>query len=199
VKKHLLLVPCLLILAAVALAACGGGGGGSSDEGQIEETIETSATTSDPASCTELETQAFVEQNTGTNGAAAVKECEEEAEEGEETAESVDVSNVSVNGEEATAEVAFTGGSLDSQAVEVGLVKEGDTWKLNEIIAFTEFEAAKLAEALSTKFAEEKEAIPANLATCIVKAFSEASQSEAEELVFSGSSKPIEELAEGCQ
>jgi hypothetical protein len=198
VKKHLLLVPCLLILAAVALAACGGGGG-SSDEGQIEETIETSATTSDPSNCTELETQAFVEQNTGTQGGAAVKECEEEAEEGEETAESVDVSNVSVNGEEATAEVAFSGGSLDSQAVEVGLVKEGDNWKLNEILGFTEFDAAKLAESLQNKFAEEKEAIPANLATCIVEAFSEASQSEAEELTFSGSSKPIEELAEACQ
>ncbi|HEY1853480.1 MAG TPA: hypothetical protein VGG40_02745, partial [Solirubrobacterales bacterium] len=91
-KRYILLVPCLLILSALALSACGGGG--SSDEGKIEETIETAATTSEASACTELETQKFVEQNTRTQGPSAVKTCEAEAEEGEDLAKSVDVSKV---------------------------------------------------------------------------------------------------------
>lgn len=197
-KRYPLLVPCLLILSAVALSACGGGGGGG-DEGKIEETIETAATTSDPSNCTELETRKFDEQNTSVQGAAAVKECEKEAENGEdEPAESVDIANVSVNGEEATAEVALSGSKLGGQALEVALEKDGGNWKLDEVVGFTNYDPTKLAEALEAKFAEEKE-VPPKLASCIVKAFSEASQSEAEALLFSGNLKGIEELALGCQ
>jgi hypothetical protein len=196
-KKYVLLVPCLLILSAVALSACGGGGG-SSDEGKIEEAIETAATTSDPSNCTELETEKFLEQNEQAEGAAAVKECEKEAEENEEVAESVDVSNVSVNGEKASAEAAFSGGTFDGQALEIDLVKEGDNWKLDEVAGFTNYDPQKLAEAFEEQF-EGNEEIPAKVAACITEAFGSASQAEAEELIFSGSTEPIEELAVNCQ
>ena len=85
-NKRILVPLALLVLAALTLTACGGGGG-SSDEGKITETIEKAATTSDPSNCTELETPAFVEQNSEQKGKAAVKSCEEEAEAGEEQAE----------------------------------------------------------------------------------------------------------------
>lgn len=197
-KRYLLLVPCLLILSAVALSACGGGGG-SSDESKIEETIETAATTADPSNCTELETRKFVEQNALGASGNAVKECEKEAEEGEEKAESVDISNVSVNGEAATAEVAFTGGGFNGQALEVALVEEGGDWKLDEVVGFTKFDPAKLANAFEAKFSEEEEAIPAKLATCLSGAFGEMSQSEAEEVLFSGSAAGVEKLVASCE
>ena len=54
-KRHLL-VPCLLLVSALALAACGSGSG---DQSQIEEAIETSATITDPADCTTVQTQNF--------------------------------------------------------------------------------------------------------------------------------------------
>ena len=197
-KRYMLLVPCLLILAAVALSACGGGGG-SDDEGKIEEAIETAATTSNPSNCTELETQKFDEQNTSVEGAAAVKECEKEAKNGEdEPAESVDIANVSVNGETATAEVALSGGALNGQSLEVALEKEGDNWKLDEIVGFTNFDGAKLAETLEEKFTEEGD-VPPKMASCIVKAFAQASQAEAEELLFSGNLEAVEEVALKCQ
>jgi hypothetical protein len=198
VKRYPLLVPCLLIVSAVALSACGGGGGGSSDEGKIEEAIETAATTSDPSNCTELETQNFLEQNEPGEGAAAVTECEEKAEENEEVAESVDVSNVSVNGEKASAEAAFSGSTFDGQALEIDLVKEGDNWKLDEVAGFASYDPQKLAEAFEEQF-EGNEEIPAKVAACITEAVGSASQAEAEELVFSGSAEPIEELAVNCQ
>jgi hypothetical protein len=199
-QKRQLLLPCLLLVlvSAVALSACGGSSGGSGDETQIEEAIETSATSTNPkAACAEFSTQQFMEQSTSTEGAAAVKQCEENAKE-EQGAESVDISEVEVEGSEATADVALTGGSLDGQGLEIALVKEGSDWKLNELVGFTELDATALAESLGTSLKEEG-GEAAELASCIEEKFEVREQSEIEELVISGSTKPIEELVEECQ
>ena len=63
-----ILVPLALLSAAALLTLTACGGGGPSDEDKIAETIEKAATTSDPSTCTELETQRFVEQNSTEKG-----------------------------------------------------------------------------------------------------------------------------------
>ena len=194
-KKRLLLLPCLLIISAFAFSACGGGSG-SSDESQIEEAIESSATSSSPTDCTKLQTLAFTEQTTSNEGPEAVKECETEAKE-ENEADSVEVSNVEVNGSEASAEAAFTGSSFDGQTLEIELLKEGDQWKLNEVAGFAKLDKTKLVEALATQFESGGE-VNEELATCVEEGFEESSRPEIEELLLSGSSEPIEELAEEC-
>jgi hypothetical protein len=196
VNKRYLLLPCLLIVSALALAACGSSG--SNDEGEIEEAIETSATSTDPADCKKLSTQAFMEQSTSTSGAEAVEECEEEASDPKDIAESVAVTNVEVEGEEATADAAFTGGSFDGQTVELALVKEDDQWKLNEVEGFAKLDQPALVEALEVQFEEGESELSEETTTCILEGFEEASQPEIEELLLSGSSEPIEELAEEC-
>ncbi len=195
-NKRYLLLPCLLIVSALALAACGSSG--SSDEGEIEEAIETSATSSDPANCKKLSTQAFMEQSTSSSGAEAVEKCEEEAEKPEDNAESVEVTNVEVEGEEASADAAFTGSTLNEQSVEVGLVKEGSQWKLNEVEGFAKLDKTALVEALEGQFEKEETELSEETTTCILEGFEEGSQPEIEELLFSGSTEPIEELAEEC-
>jgi hypothetical protein len=193
-KRHLVALA-LLLVAALTLVACGGG---SSDEGKITEAIETAATTSDPSNCTELDTQRFDEQNSQQKGKAAVKACEKEAEQGEEQAKSANVSNVSVNGEKATAEVEFEGGSLNSQVLEVALVEEEGDWKLDQIEGFAKYDGKALGAAFQKEFEEEPEGITKSQGECIVREIGKASQTEAEALFFSGSSRTIEELAEGC-
>jgi hypothetical protein len=193
VSKRLLLLPCLLVLSALVLAACGSGGG---DESKVEETIEKSATSTDPADCTKLETQQFMEQTTQESGKAAVKSCEEEAEK-EEGAESAAVSNVEVEGSSATAEAALTGGSLDGQTVEVELVEASDQWKLNEVIAFTKFDQAKLVETFEGDLSEASNEVSPKFAACFIETFKQADQAEIEELIF-GSGRGFEEIAENC-
>lgn len=192
-KRHLFL-PCLLILSALALAACGGSGG---DEGEVEEVIETSATTTDPADCSSTQTQEFMEQVSRESGKAAVKACEEEAE-NDEGADSVTVSSVEVDGSSATAEAALAGGSLDGQTVEVELIKDGDQWKMNEVLEFTDFDQAKLIEAFEAGLLEDPNEIERGFANCIIDSFEQGSQAEVEELMFGESPQALEEVFEAC-
>ena len=193
-RKRLLLLPCILILSALSFAACGSSSG---DEGEIEEVIETSATTTNPADCKKLNTQEFMEQTTQESGNAAVKECEEEAKK-EEGAKSVSVSAVEVDGSDATAEAALSGGNLDGQTLEVALVKDGDQWKLNEVVEFTKFDQGKLVESLEASLSEASSEVDPKFASCVIEAFRQGSQSEVEELLIGSSPKALEEVFEAC-
>ena len=192
-RKRLLL-PCILILSALALASCGSSSG---DEGEIEEAIEVSATSTDPADCKKLNTQQFMEQTTQESGDAAVKSCEEEAKE-EESAKSASVTAVEVDGSDATAEAALSGGNLDGQTLKVALVKDGDQWKLNEVVEFTKFNQAKLVEVLEKGLEEPSSEVDPKFAGCVIDAFKQGSQAEVEDLLFGGSSGTLEEVFESC-
>lgn len=192
-KLYLVLLPALLLAFALALTACGGG---ESDETKIEEAIETSAS-SDPAACTKYQTQNFVEQTSEKSGKAAISECEEEAENGE-APESASVSNVEVDGSKATAEAALTGSVFDGQAVEIALVKEGDQWKMNEVVKFTKLDQAKLVESFERELSKAANEVNPKGAACFIGALKEADQGEIEELLFGGNEKAFEEFAKNC-
>ena len=193
-KLHLLLLPAALLALVFGLVACGGG---ESDEDKVVETIETSATSTDPADCKELTTQKFMEQTESEKGSKAVKSCEEEAEDPEGDPESVDVSNVAVNGSKATADVAFNGGNFGGQALGVALVEE-DGWKLDEVTGFAKFDQEKLVENFEKLFESGDEPLEPQVTTCIGEVFGELSKPEFEEVLFGGSQQPIIEIAEGC-
>lgn len=193
--KRLLVPLALLALAALAVTACGGGG--SSAEDEVTEVIELAATTKDPSNCTELQTLRFTEQNTGEKGKAAIKSCEESAKE-EEQAEEAKVSNVSVNGEKATAEAEFIGGSLGSQTLAIALVEEDGDWKLDQIEGFANYDGKALEETFLKRFEESPEGLSKQQYTCIAEGIGKASTAEAEAMFLSGASTKIEELAKAC-
>ena len=186
------IVAMLVLAGALALAACGSS---ESDEDKITSAIETTATSTDPAICEEAETLAFVEQSKSGEGKEAVEECEESTEEGKGNPDSVAVSEVEVEGEEASAAVAFTGGSFDGQAFYINLVEEEGDWKLDEIESFKSLNREKLIAAFEGSF-EESEVEP-ELAECVIEVAEELSDSELEEVVLTGS-EGGEELAEEC-
>jgi ABC-type glycerol-3-phosphate transport system substrate-binding protein len=194
-KRHLLLLSALIV-SALALVACGGSG--SSDEDQIEEAIETSATASDPANCTKLETLAFSEQSSGESGKAAIEACEEEAKDPEGKAESVAVSEVEVDGSKATANAAITGGSLEGQMVSIDLVEEEGQWKLDQISGFVELDQGQLAKVFEEQLEKGGEVEP-GVTACIVAGIEEAPKAEAEEFVLDPANQALGELAESCE
>lgn len=198
-KKSLLLLPIALIAMAMALTACGGGSSssGGGEEAAIEEAIETSATSPDPSKCTEVQTEAFNEAETGKSGEAALEACEEASETESEPAESVTVSNIAEDGETATAEVKINGGSLEGQSVEVGMTKEEGDWKLNEFAGFTNYDPAGIASLVEEKLGEEGGA-SASIAKCVAEGIEEMSEEEAEAMVFEKNNEGVEEIATAC-
>lgn len=193
-----MLIPLFVLALALGLAACGGGGSDSGDaEGEIETVIETSATSTDPASCAEYSTLLFMEQTTGSEGKAAEKACEESVEEGGNP-ESVSVSKVEVDGEEATADAAFEGGNFGGQTLSVALIEEDGEWKLNEFTGFANFDAAQLTESLVEQL-EEQEGVEPKTISCISEGLEELDEAEFEEMVIENNSQPFVELAEGCE
>ncbi len=199
-NKRLPLLPlALLLLVVLGLAACGGGDStGSGEEGQIETVIEESVTSSDPAKCTELMTQNFVEQTAGAEGEEALEECEEEAGDESDDADSVEVTEVEVDGTEATAHAAFVGGGLDGQTVIVALVKAGGRWKLDEIEGFAELDRDSLIAALEEQLEASGELSDEQTA-CIVDGLKEASDKAFEGLLLKGESAELAEIAAGCE
>ena len=192
-RQRLLLLPCLLLFSALTFTACGSSG---DETSEVEDVIVTSATTSDPADCKKLETQQFMEQISRESGDAAVKSCEADAKDGEGVA-GAKVSAVEINGSNATAEAALTGGGLDGQTIEVALVKDGDQWKIDEVVKFTNFDQAHLVEGLERELSDTDKS-EAKFASCFVEAFKEASEAEVEELAFGKSPKALEEVLEAC-
>jgi hypothetical protein len=198
VGKSRLLIPAflLVLIVSVGVAACGSG---ESDEDKITSMIESAATTTDPASCKEAQTTAFVEQSQGLEGQKGLEECEKSTEEGKGNPDSVDVSEVEVEGEEGSATIAFHGGSYDGQTLIVNVVEEDGDWKLNEVEEFKVFDPEKLLAAVAGRFEEEAEAetIPPEIGECIVEGLEEFSEPELEEVAIEGR-EALEGLAEEC-
>lgn len=195
-KLHLLLLPALLLALTLGLAACGGGG--ESDEDKITSTIETAATSTDPAVCNETQTLKFMEQTAGGAGKEAEKNCEKEAEEETNQPDSVTVSKVKVDGEKATADVAFKGGNFNEQTLELALAEEDGEWKLDELTGFAKFNPAVFVEALAKQL-ENEPSIEPQVAACIVEGINEFSKAELEALVVENNTQAIVEVAESCQ
>jgi len=190
------LLPALLLCAcAFGLAACGGGGGG--DEAKtVEQTIEKSLVEPTPADCRSHETQKFMEQTTHSEGAEALKACEAE---GSGTAdENIAVSAVEVKGNDATADVGFTGGSFDGQTLALALTKKGDNWQLDEITGFAKLDKAKLVAAIDAQLAGALKGIPTQAAECIKEAITKAPNSALTELLLKGNGETVTKAIEGC-
>lgn len=178
------------LLAAFALAACGGGNN-SADEDQITKAIDVSATSGDPSACTQYQTQRFVEQTgEGATGEAAVKGCEKNA--AESVADQVEVSDIQVDGDKATATAAVTGSIFDGQTLDIALVKEGDQWKLDEFKGFKDFNRDSFLPAFRQELATSEGGAPAAAVDCVIKQANGLSDEQLEG-VFTGSNQQAEE------
>lgn len=190
-----LALPALLLVSALALASCGGG---ESDEEQISDAISTLAINTDPANCEALATLAFLEQVEHEEGKAAIAECEEDAKDPSNDADSVDVTDVEVDGSNATASAAFHGGNLDGQTLNIALVEEDGNWKLDQLKGFAKFDRRPLLDGLRETLNESADELEGIDPECMIERFEEFSDAELEEVILSDSASAFIEVAEAC-
>lgn len=199
----MLIFPVVLLISALALSACGGGSSsnssGGGEDAAIESAIETAATSADPSKCGEAQTQAFNENETQTKGAKSLEACEEATPEEEaELAESVNVSQIEAEGDEAAAAVAFEGGAMGGQIVAAGLQKEDGDWKVDSFFAFLKYDPAALAAALEETLAEQ-EGVSPELAACVAEGVEEMTKGEVETIFFEKEKEGFEEVVAACK
>jgi hypothetical protein len=183
-----------LLAAAFALVACGGGG---DDEGDITDVLTTSVKSTDPADCTKLETQQFVEQTEFSTGPEAVTECQQDASDTSDDPDSVDVTDIQVDGDNATANVAFTGGSFGGSTLTVALVKDGDQWKLDRITDIVTLDVATFKQSFADRLAASGD-VPAQVKSCIGQAIQGASEDQIKQALLSGTEQDLVALFSQC-
>jgi hypothetical protein len=188
VSRSRLLTLLIALSLPVWLAACGGGDSGdgdsgSQDEDEISAAIERAATSGDPAACTDSQTANFNAQvNSGDQGDPTAN-CEQDA--ADTAADSVEVTNIQVDGDSATADLAANGSILDGQTLDVGLVKEGDQWKLDSISGFTEFDREAFTNAFISGLQEQGGELPAEALSCLQQQVQNASDEQLQQLILS--------------
>jgi hypothetical protein len=191
-----LILPALAV--SLTLAACGGGdGGGGDDADQITDVITTSVMSNNPADCTRLATQRFLEQSQYETGQEAVQSCEEDAADTSDDPDSVEVENVQVDGDNATATVVFQGGPIGNATVDVALVKDGDQWKLDRITDLVSIDL----ESFRQSFAEEIESsqeIPGPIANCIKDAVAGLTEDQVRQAIVTGNQQALLALFGNC-
>jgi hypothetical protein len=184
-------------ISAVALLAACGGGGGNSDNDQITALIQTSVKSTDPADCTKLQTQQFVEQTELASGQAAIQQCQQDAADTSDNPDSVDVTDVSSSGDTGEATVTFHGGSFDGSTLKVALVKDGDQWKLDKVTDIPNFNFQGMAQALSDRLHADS-SIPAQTADCVSQAFANAGADQVKSIILSGSGDQLNAIFATC-
>ena len=198
--KRAIVMLAAALLATFALAACGGdddnGGSSSADEEGITTAIEAAATSGDPSACTQYQTQNFIEQTNGATGEAAVKSCEEDADQG--VADSVDISDIEVDGSAATAKAAVTGSTFDGQTLDIALVKEGDVWKLDKFNGFEDFDKDAMIASFKTEL-EKDPSIPQAGVDCVVQQFENASDEDIEGFFTEQNSESEDQFFKPCE
>jgi hypothetical protein len=194
-KPSRVLICVLAVLAAsLTLAACGGG---ADDEGDITDAIRTSVTSTDPADCTNLATQQFVNQTEFSTGDQAIKECQEDAADSSDDPDSVEVTEVKVDGDDATANVAFTGGSFGGSTLAVALVKDGDQWKLDRISGIVNLDVATFKRSFADRVAASGD-VPAQVKSCITEAVQGASEDQIKQALLGGTEQDLVALFSQC-
>lgn len=165
-----------------------------SSETRIERTIGKVSTGADPAYCDELMTERYLEQTTGEEAPFADEACESEA--GNGAADSVEVREVAVDGDRATATVTNSGGSLDGSVVVVQLLERGGQWKLDRIVRFDRFDRARFRGAYRRKLHEL--GFSARAANCILGRERRVPAGEIEREVLDPGDRIFAAIVVGC-
>lgn len=191
----------LLIALTAGLVACGGSGSDDDETRAVEDVILGSTLSHDPVDCERYYTQDFLEQMSfGYEGEAAVRLCEKvAAEELGRYPRDATVAEIQIDGEEATAEASFVGGTIGNQTLLFALVKEGERWKIDRMVEFVEFDRNRLLAGLEREIEDAAEVgLEPDVATCVADRFEELDDDELQDLMLYQDPKGVPGIVEEC-
>jgi hypothetical protein len=191
----------LLVVLAAGLAACGESGPDEDEARAVEDTILGATLSFDPIDCERYYTQDFLERLAlGYKGEAALEICEKSAAQGVgRYPRDGTVSNTEIDGEEATADASFVGGTLGGQAVTFALVREGERWKVDRMIEFVEFDRDRLLDGLGREIDDAVDkGLDPEVAACVVDRFEGLEDGELEDLVLYHDPEGVPGIAKDC-
>ena len=185
---------------SLALAVIGGGAASESTDSELIETAITRGfMTGDPANCDEVYTLEFVEQTHLGTGVVAMADCrEDEAEPNPRGTDpdGVEITGLQINGDRATARVTVLGGALNQAKIELGVVTEEGTWKLDRM---RDVDLDRPAYDRAFAAAVRREGMSRDEARCVVDQFHrDFRMAELERSAVSGVQMPDPEWSVGC-
>ena len=121
----------IAVVVVLVLVLAGGGDEGTSEEDTVRDRIEEISTGKDPEICETGYTTSFLQKATGLSGSEAQDVCREQVPQND--TRGVEVKELEVTGDKASASVVEDGGDYDGETLEVTLVKQGDEWKADDL------------------------------------------------------------------
>lgn len=186
----------LLLLGALVFFGARFFAGG--EEGSVVDAIERVATTDDPSYCAEGVTQAYLEQVSGLPGEAAYGACVATASEPALTADAVEVSDIRIDGDDATAIVSYEGSTYDGSTLEVGLVRERGGWRLDSRLGFETLDRDRLGAALRATLAAPPTSLSPAGARCAAGRLTELGDAALESALLASDPSTYTEAVVAC-
>lgn len=193
-SRRFSLVLVLVAFSAAVLAACGGG---EAQAGKIEAAIREELKAEDPAICPAMET-ATMQKQVHEHLLGALENCEA-GNTGKSLVESVEVSNVKVDGESATALVAIKGGNLAGQTVVMALNKHSGEWEIHRVSTFQHYDRRALLRAFMEGVGQvAKTPAEKRFAACVAHELRNETQRQIKRLMLNPAPSPFDFRVEVC-
>jgi hypothetical protein len=164
------------------------------DSFRIEDAIDSAYTSRDPEYCVDDVTETYMEQRYKVTSPYADDLCEEYST--QNRADSVDVSDIDIHGDYATAAVAVTGGNANGQVVEVQLVNQDGDWKVDRVVRNLVLNRGALVNAYAAQFA--RLGASAGEQACAGAAVRRLSEAELERMGLGSDPGPAGRIAVRC-
>src|SRR5919106_2974519 len=143
----------LFAVLALALSACGDSND-DSDEARIHAVLERAFVSFDADACTEILTPRALEQVEFSDSEDALESCVDGADDPDDNAEAIEVPDLEVSGDDATAIVTPQGGSIDGASIGLELV-DRDGWRIDRIASLEVLDRERFLEASMREIVED--------------------------------------------
>jgi hypothetical protein len=159
-----------------------------SDEEEIADTVAAFALADDPDWCG-VATQRYLEETTGLPGVSAYEDCARDVEEGRGRPDQVDVDEIQLHEDGATAVVTYRGGPLDGSSIKIALIEAArGRWMLDHSLALVNLDRDGLREGFAETLNEDPGGLPRAAADCVVAAILRGSDQEIEDILLGSDS-----------